>query len=149
MRVRSLHPDGLEASCLHEARRLWFRKSAHQWLHLKVQTLEPHGRDLKLACFQVEHRDQAEQLALAQVGLDRSELPEPDEDEAYWVDLIGSQVVNQSGLVLGDVERLETNGVHDWIVVGPHWIPFVEAYVLEVNLGQRLIRVDWDPSWMA
>jgi len=149
LRVKSLHPDGVDASCLHSAPRLWFRKSAHQWLQLKVQSVEPHGRDLKLGCFQIEHRDQAEQLALAQVGLDRSELPEPDADETYWVDLIGAQVITQSGQRLGPVERLETNGVHDWIVVGPHLIPFVEAYVLEVNLQQGIIRVDWDPDWMA
>lgn len=147
LRVRSLHPDGVEASCLVDAKRLWLKKSSRQWLHLKVDRLEPHGRDLKLACFQIEHRDQAEQLAQCQVGLDRSDLPEPEPEEAYWVDLVGAAVLNRTGDRLGQVDRLETNGAHDWLVVGPHWIPFVEAYVLEVQPEQGLIRVDWDPSW--
>ncbi|NBV89356.1 MAG: 16S rRNA processing protein RimM, partial [Betaproteobacteria bacterium] len=86
-------------------------------------------------------------LAQCQVGLDRSDLPEPEPEEAYWVDLVGAAVLNRTGDRLGQVDRLETNGVHDWLVVGPHWIPFVEAYVLEVQPEQGLIRVDWDPSW--
>ncbi len=147
LRVRSLHPDGVEASCLVEAERLWFKRSARQWLQLKVDQMESHGKDLKLQCFQVEHREAAEQLNGAEVGLDRSDLPAAQDDEAYWVDLVGVSVVNQQGERLGAVDHLETNGVHDWLVVGSHWIPFVEAYVLEVNLDSGVIRVDWDPSW--
>lgn len=149
LRVKSLHPEGIEASCLHDAERLWLKKSERQWLELKVRSIEPHGRDLRLACFQIEHRAQAGELVFCELGLDRSELPELNPDETYWVDLIGAEVINQDGASLGRVDRLETNGAHDWIVVGPHWIPFVQAYVQEVSLERREIRVEWDPSWTA
>jgi 16S rRNA processing protein RimM len=147
LRVRSLHPDGVDASCLIAADRLWFKRSARQWMQLKVNQVEPHGRDLKLLCFQVEQREQAEQLNGAEVGLDRSDLPEASDDETYWIDLVGLSVVNLQGERLGAVDHLETNGVHDWLVVGPHWIPFVEAYVKDVRVSQGTIQVDWDPAW--
>jgi 16S rRNA processing protein RimM len=82
-----------------------------------------------------------------ELGVSRAELPEPAPDEFYWEDLVGCVVTNRQGESLGLVDRLETNGVHDWIVVGHHWIPYVDRYIDQVDLAAKTIAVDWQPDW--
>ena len=84
----------------------------------------------------------------------RRQLPDPDDDEFYWRDLIGAQVIDQADRVLGQVAGLLETGVHDVLRVRPEasgageiLIPFVKAYVLSVSREQ--IRVDWDPQWLS
>lgn len=105
-------------------------------------------------------RNAAEALRGARVLVDRSAFPRPASDEYYWVDLIGLEVVNREGVVLGTVAGLLDNGAQAVLRVGPQavaagaaapahasaverMIPFVSAYVDDVDLAARRIRVDW------
>jgi 16S rRNA processing protein RimM len=71
------------------------------------------------------------------------------------VDLIGLQVVNREGLVLGEVRELMATGPQTVLVVGyeeagkpaERMIPFVSAYVDQVDLAARRITVDWQPDY--
>jgi 16S rRNA processing protein RimM len=105
-------------------------------------------------------RDAAERLRGARVLVGRSAFPRPARDEYYWVDLIGLDVVNREGVVLGTVAGLLDNGAQAVLRVQPQpaaasdptpaeasaaerMIPFVSAYVDDVDLEARCIRVDW------
>jgi 16S rRNA processing protein RimM len=88
----------------------------------------------------------------ARVFVGRASFPTPDPDEFYWVDLIGLDVVNREGVVLGSVVGLLDTGPHSVLRVMPpgeskedaeRLIPFVGAYVDTVSLEQRRITVDW------
>ena len=86
------------------------------------------------------------------VALYRKDFPEAEENEYYWVDLIGCDVVNKEGQSIGQVKGMIDNGVHDILNVkradGKEvLIPFVEDYLAEVNVEAKKIVVDWDPSW--
>ncbi len=118
-----------------------------RWLYSKIQECSVQTRGLKLRLEAVQTRDQAEQLRGAQVGLSRSVFPEPSEDEAYWADLLGCTVVNRQGSQLGEVQSLQTNGAHDWLVLRDGMIPFVTQYIDQVDTQARRIDVDWDPEW--
>src|SRR5260364_20333 len=85
------------------------------------------------------------------------ELPK---DEYYWTDLIGLQVINTAGEILGIVRNLLDHGAHAVLCVEPHasnaasagqnrelLIPFVNAYILEVDLGHHQMIVDWRSDW--
>ena len=71
--------------------------------------------------------------------------------------MIGLPVVNQDGIELGRVTEIGTNTVQDIFKVegGPkidgkdpvYLIPDVDQYVLEVDLDEGVVRVDWDPAW--
>lgn len=96
----------------------------------------------------VNDRNSAEALKGAVVAVDRSNFPTPDEDEYYWVDLIGMQVKNLAGESIGTVEDLMETGAHDVLVVqgtAPEsvLIPFVAQYVTQVELKTKTITVDW------
>lgn len=86
------------------------------------------------------------------VALYREDFPETEEDEYYWVDLIGCSVINKVGEMIGTVVGLIDNGVHDILRVKKAngkeiLIPFVEDYLESVNTQAKEIRVDWDSSW--
>ena len=101
----------------------------------------------------LEDRNDAEALKGARVFVSRSAFPTPDEDEFYWVDLIGLHVVNKEGDALGKVVDLLDTGPHSVLrcVVDAsaeaesteRLIPFVSAYIVSVSLTDKRIVADW------
>ena len=92
----------------------------------------------------------AEALKGARIFVSRASFPQADEDEYYWVDLIGLQVVNREGQSLGTVADLIDTGPHTVLRIvdptaegGERLVPFVDAYVDDVNIAERRITVDW------
>ena len=85
------------------------------------------------------------------IGAPREALPTTAENEFYWGDLVGLDVVNESGESLGSVKGLLSTGAHDVLQVGEgeteRLIPFVAAFVLDVDLAARRIRVAWGKDW--
>jgi 16S rRNA processing protein RimM len=95
----------------------------------------------------ITNRDQAFALKGATVLVDRQEFPSLDANEYYWVDLIGLAVVNQQGHSLGTVKNLMETGANDVLVVidgtTQRLIPFVAQYVVNVDMANKQISVDW------
>lgn len=96
----------------------------------------------------VSDRDAAFALKGAVVAVDREHFPELDnEEDFYWVDLIGLEVVNLQNEALGVVKDLMETGASDVLVIrddkDERLIPFVAQYVISVNLANKQITVDW------
>ncbi|MCW8924108.1 MAG: ribosome maturation factor RimM, partial [Gammaproteobacteria bacterium] len=73
-------------------------------------------------------------------------------DEYYWRELIGLRVVNQQGVELGVVESLFETGANDVLVVKDgtqeRLVPWTLGHaVLEVDMEQGVILVDWDEDF--
>ncbi len=86
------------------------------------------------------------------VGAPREVLPPTEENEYYWADLIGLDVVNTRDQSLGQVLGLIETPGNDVLRVGgadenERLLPFVSAVVLEVDIPARRIRVDWEADW--
>jgi 16S rRNA processing protein RimM len=92
----------------------------------------------------------------ARIFVPRSSFPSTTDDEYYWVDLIGADVVNRQGDALGRVSALIDTGPHSVLCVrrpdaatdaadgqAERLIPFVSAYVDTVDTAARRIVVDW------
>jgi len=97
-------------------------------------------------------RDQAAQLNGAEIVVPRATLPKPKKDEYYWSDLIGLRVLNRAEIELGVVDHLLETGANDVLVVKgaekEHLVPWVPGpYILDVNLAEGVIRVDWDADF--
>ncbi len=99
----------------------------------------------------IDDRDGAVALVGAEIAIRRSDLPEPDEAEFYWVDLIGLGVTNTDGESLGSVDRLIETGAHDVLVVQgdrERLIPFVTGEIVkDVDLDAGRILVDWSAEF--
>ena len=79
-------------------------------------------------------------------------MPAVGKDEYYWADLIGMQVVNAHDQVLGRVLGLIDTSANDVFRVGDNdgaerLLPFVASVVLDVDINERRIRVDWEADW--
>jgi len=140
---------GLQAypSLLFEISECWLRLAHGQWLQTAIDDCSAQTRGLKVHFKEINDRNAAELIRGAVIGCSRSAFPETSPEEHYWSDLMGCQVINRQGLLLGSVVDMKTNGEYDWLVLDAGWIPFVDPYVDAVDLAARRITVDWDPSW--
>ncbi len=114
---------------------------------LTIRELRTHGDGLIASARDVDDRNGAAALRGQRLLVGRSSFPAPAADEYYWDDLIGLDVVNRDGAALGRVDGLLDNGPQSVlrVVAGDdeRLIPFVSAHVDSVDLGARLVRVDW------
>ncbi len=126
---------------------LWHLGKNGQWQTFEVEEgkVVPDGLIVKFVG--INDRNQAEALRGLTIAVPRTEFAETEEDEYYWTDLVGMQVVNLEKIILGEVIDLMQTGAHDLLVLkgehGQKLIPFVGQFVHEVDKAQRLITVDW------
>jgi 16S rRNA processing protein RimM len=127
---------------------------------LRVREAKEHSGGVVAGAHDVDGRDAAEALKFARVFVSRASFPTAAQDEYYWVDLLGLDVVNREGLTLGRVRDLlstgpqtvlviefETTNAEGLATVGERMIPFVSAFVDNVDLPGRRITVDWQPDY--
>lgn len=93
----------------------------------------------------VTDRDAAEALKGTALYVSRSVLPEPEEDEFYWSDLIGLAVVLDDGEAVGTVTAVHDFGAGTMLEVrrpdaAAVMLPFTRAAVPEVDVkGGRVV----------
>jgi 16S rRNA processing protein RimM len=76
--------------------------------------------------------------------------PEAGDGRYYWDDLVGLEVVNTQGQVLGVVKGMFSNGAHDVAELSgdrPRLLPWVPVVVKKVDLPERRIEVEWGADW--
>ena len=100
----------------------------------------------------VPDRTAAEAMKGLLVGAPRAALPKTEEDEFYWVDLVGLDAINTAGERLGKVAGLIETGANAVLrVVGDDGVerllPFVSAVVQAVEREAGRIRVKWGSDW--
>ena len=85
------------------------------------------------------------------IAIPREELPQLEEGEFYHADLIGLEVVNQQQVDFGKVIDVMQTGANDVLVVKQggreRLIPFIDQAVLDVDLANMRISVDWDAEF--
>lgn len=123
---------------------------------LRVRQWRRQGQRLMASVEGVDSRDAAERLVGTELHVDRSDLPEPEARRYYWHDLIGLTVENGAGRRLGTITGLIDVGAHDVVQIDPGngappmLVPFVmDRYVLEVDLANGRLAVDWEPDWLS
>jgi 16S rRNA processing protein RimM len=97
----------------------------------------------------IEDRDQAAALRGAEICVPRAELPRRSDKDFYRADLIGCEVVNLAGVVLGVVQHfVETPAQVLMVVRGmkEHWVPAGPKHLQRVDLPARRVVVDWDAA---
>lgn len=151
-----LHPFGDDPLSWRSMPQWWLSADdgaeAQHWQAFTLRNCRTHGKSVVAALEEVGDRDAAEALAGFYVGAPRAALPKPAENEYYWADLIGLEVRNTADEALGTVSGLISTGAHDVLQLRDEageerLIPFVAAYVLDVDEAAKLIRVDWNRDW--
>lgn len=118
---------------------------------VEVTRLRRHGAILVAKLQGCETPEQADQWRGLRIGVSRAEFPPAGEGEVYWVDLIGARVVNRRGVELGRVSDVISSGAQELLQVSQDdrllLVPMVERHIDEVDLGERVVRVDWEADW--
>jgi 16S rRNA processing protein RimM len=130
----------------------WVVRTREGWRYMALEefAVRPNGTAAKLAgC---EDRDGAERLKGADIAIPRAALGEAEAGSLFQVDLVGLEVVDENGRVLGTVESFfETGETSVMVVKGARerLIPFIPDYVKAVDRGARRITVDWKADYDA
>jgi 16S rRNA processing protein RimM len=104
-----------------------------------------HGRGLVARLEGVTTREAAEALRGLVIEVPRSELPAAGPREHFCADLVGCEVRNVEGALLGRVSHFVEAPASDVMVVRgarEHWIPATPRHLLKVE-PEGFIRVDW------
>ncbi len=91
-------------------------------------------------------REEALELKGSEILIPLSALPQLPPGNFYWNELIGLTVENADGKDLGTVKEIIETGANDVLVVHGeknHLVPYLDSVVLEVDLNQGTMRVDW------
>ncbi|HHW78408.1 MAG TPA: ribosome maturation factor RimM [Xanthomonadaceae bacterium] len=128
-----------------------FLRRRDEWQPFEIEAGHAHGAGVVLKFAGCDDRDQATALLQADIAVRRAQLPPPEPGEYYWADLEGLRVVTLDGVELGTIASLFATGANDVMVVRgerERLLPFIkDRVVVEVNLEQRLMKVDWDPDF--
>lgn len=129
----------------------WFLKVSGQWKETKVTTGQAQAKGVVVLLDGISDRDQAQLLVGCEIAVPREQLRKLDENEYYWTDLIGMNVVTVTGVELGKVDHLFETGSNDvMVVIGDRerLLPWIQGDVVKsVSLDENKILVDWDPEF--
>jgi 16S rRNA processing protein RimM len=85
------------------------------------------------------------------VAIERKDLPQTAEHEFYQADVIGFEVVNARGEVLGRVKEFFSAGAHDVMRVehkgGERLLPVAGDVIRRIDLKAGRVEVEWGADW--
>jgi 16S rRNA processing protein RimM len=118
-----------------------------------VQETKPHSGTLLAKLAGIGSREAAMKLKGSAVAVSRATLPEPEPGHYYLADLVGLEVVNEQGVVLGAVKSWTFNGAQDVMEVAgrsgerARLIPWIPSVIKDVDLNKKQIHVEWGADW--
>jgi 16S rRNA processing protein RimM len=116
-----------------------------------VEQVKEHSGTLLAKLAGLGSREAALKLKGSTVYVQREALPEPSAGHYYLADLVGLEVVNEAGVVLGAVKRWMFNGAQDVMEIAAdgktRLLPWVPEVVRNVDLENRQIHVEWGADW--
>ncbi len=120
-----------------------FLRLGGEYVQFKVKRVRS-GKKIVVSLEGIESIDQAEKIKGVPIFVKREDFPETEEDEYYWVDLIGLKVEREDGEALGEVvniipvssaDILEVKGEKEYL------IPMHYRFIKEISLEKRKILV--------
>ncbi len=147
-----IQPYTAEPGNLADYRTWWLGDEKQGWRELDVLQSALHGGKTVVGQLMGCHdRTTAERYKGLLVAVPRSRLPPLEQDEYYWSDLVGLDVISEAGERLGVVTALQDTGANQVLCVqgvnGEILIPFIASAIRQVDLAGRAIRVDWQTDY--
>lgn len=104
-------------------------------------------RDAVIASIEGIHsRNDAEKLRNTELFAERSVLPEPEEDEYYYADLAGLEVVTADNVFYGKIRNIHNFGAGDIVEIGlpdgeKELLPFAKATFSRIDIKNRKVVI--------
>ena len=113
---------------------------------VKVLEVRPQGNGWIVHLEGVDERDGAARLTGQMILVERELLPPAGEREHYRDDLVGFEVKNLAGVLLGAVDHyIDTPGNAVMVIKGvrEYLVPVTREHLRSVDKGTRAVIVDW------
>ncbi len=130
-----------------------YLSSKGSWREIKVLNGRVQGKGIVISLENINDPDQVLPLVGSELAITKQQLKPLADDEFYWSQLTGLEVVNLKGEPLGRVDKMLETGANDVLVVTKEQneqqlIPFVmEEVVHQVDLDNGVIKVDWEQDY--
>lgn len=115
---------------------------------VKLLSVEKRRHGFVIALEGITDISQVERIKGAELFIKRAWLPELDEGEYYWADLIGLRVKDLSGRVLGEIVNIFRTGANDVYVVDErkqYYIPAIKDVVKVISIARGEMVIDSAP----
>lgn len=141
----------------------WYLKTAHGLKKVEVDDYAFRPQGLVVHIKGYDDRDLSAALGKAAIEIDAHQLPELDNNEYYWHQLVGLRVYSVFAAedadrrLLGVIKSLMETGANDVLVVAScdgsidgreRLIPYLPGqFVKHIDLATGEADVDWDPEF--
>lgn len=126
----------------------WFACINAHWQPIKVLSVQVHNKTIVAQIEGYPERELVALLTNVDIAIHKNQLVELEPGEYYWHELVGMNVLNQQGVLFGEVIEIMPTGSNDVLVVKgdkKHLIPYVPGqFVISVDNNTKTIIVDWD-----
>ena len=114
-----------------------------------ILSLRHSKKDLYVARIkELTNRNMAETVKSTDLYIELSKLPEPEEDEFYYHDLVGLEAKLSSGEIFGTVKAIENFGAGDILEILPQnsqktvYFSFTKEIIPVVNVKEGYITIE-------
>ena len=131
-------------------KKLYLSKDQKNWIEIKAKEIKVHGKTIIAKFSEIADRTQAENYKNYLIGVPKDCLPQLNDNQYYWNDLIGFEVFNLQNVSFGLVNTYIETGANDVIVVKgdrERLIPYTSMTVLKIDTIKDKIIVDWDEDF--
>jgi 16S rRNA processing protein RimM len=126
----------------------WIIGNGFSWKELFIEDNRKHFSSIIVKISSCNSPEDVRCFTNLKIGIWRKQLPLLKNGEYYWADLIGLSVISSSNNVnLGIVKSLIATGANDvLVVIGERrkLIPYISQVILNVDLSNKIIYVNWD-----
>jgi 16S rRNA processing protein RimM len=140
IRLKSGDPD-----LLMTMKRVYLHLPTGETLDVDISRQVLHKGQVLLRLHGYDSINQVESMVGGHILIEEDRLPELGDDQYYWGDLKGLEVVDQQHGSIGQLQDLFTSAAHDTYVVkglfGEVLIPAVRQFILDVDLEGRVMQV--------
>lgn len=139
----------------------WLLKQGDDWKSVKVLNGRSQGKTIVAQIEGVTDRDQAMSMIGTDIAIQASQLKALGNNDFYWRDLEGLEVLDLNGEIIGKVSHLIETGANDVMVVSlpaekakglkikETMIPYLmDSVIKNIDLDANQIVVDWDDDYI-
>ena len=120
------------------------------WTTLDIVKGREQGKTIVAQLKDVDDREDSRRYIGVELYIEKSQLPQLAQGEYYWDELTGLEVINNQGIVLGTISYMVDTGANNVMVVNgkkEHWVPYIEPFLISIDMDKRQILVDWDEDF--
>ena len=126
---------------------LYVRSRNGRDMAYRVEDVNGKGNKVIIKLSGIDTRQDAERLIGSVILINRKDLPDTDDGEYYWYDLIGMEVHDSSGEYLGVIKKIFQTGSNDvYVIQGDEGeeilIPGTYEAVREIRISEKKMIVE-------